>query len=393
MDKKLKCDIFIEKQMKSLWEMSKYIHANPEVAFTEYKACKSQCDYLKENGFRVKQGIGSLETAFKASYKKGKHGPIIAVISEYDALDIGHACGHNLIAASALGSAIGVKNFLENNDIDGEICVIGTPAEERGGGKIILLREGVFEGTDAVFMMHPTSSTSRLAGECLSSNSFNIKFLGKTSHASAHPDNGINALSAANLFCVAIGMLRQHFKSDVRISCIITNGGIATNLIPDTSELMVQTGCFNTKNLDDIANQINQCANGVAVAMGCDVNIIVTEGYKGRVSNKILSDICKRELDELHEDYMEGLPIDYGGEDLGNISRVIPICNPYISIFTDHKISNHTQQFKELSISKNGYHCIEISSKVMARSIIELFCNTKIIDLAKLELNKKLEKE
>ncbi|MEG0394994.1 MAG: M20 family peptidase, partial [Anaerorhabdus sp.] len=208
-------DIEVENRMDELWNLSRYIHENPELCFKEEKACKAQCDFLRKEGFRVKEGLGSLPTAFEASIGEGK--PVVAILSEYDALAIGHACGHNLISISAMGAAIGIKKTLENEKFEGTLKIIGTPAEESGGGKIILLKEGFFEEVDAVIMMHPTSFTSRLAGECLSSKKISIEYLGQSAHAGSHPDNGINALSAANLYFVATGMLRQHFKGDARL--------------------------------------------------------------------------------------------------------------------------------------------------------------------------------
>ena len=206
--KKAECDQYLDEQMEALWSVSKYIHANPELNFEEVKACKVQCEFLERYGFSVKKGIGTLDTAFEASYSKTSSGPVIAIISEYDALPIGHACGHNLIACSALGAAIELKKYMEETETAGTLKVIGTPAEEGGGGKIILIKQGIFEGVDAVLMMHPTSDTTRLAGACLSSKRYKVTYHGVSAHAGSHPDNGTSALSAAALntlpsFCPA----------------------------------------------------------------------------------------------------------------------------------------------------------------------------------------------
>lgn len=381
----------IDQKMNELWNISKYIHENPEMCFEEEKACKVQCDFLRNEGFDVKEGLGTLPTAFEATIGEGK--PVVAILSEYDALSIGHACGHNLISTSAIGAAFGVKKALEEEKISGTFKVIGTPAEESGGGKIILLKEGFFDDVDAVIMMHPTSFTSRLAGECLSSKKISIEYLGQSAHAGSHPDNGINALSAANLYFVATGMLRQHFKGDARLSGIIVDGGKQTGLVPDRSEIRGSLSCFNLNDLNRYEKMIKDAAEGCGVAMGCKCTVKIEDGYQGRIPNKILSDVCKEELKALNEPLMDGMPIDFGGEDLGNISRVIPICNPYITIFPEYKISNHTEQFKNLSISEAGKRCIEISSKSMARTAIELLANPKIIEEAKQELKERLEHE
>ncbi|MEG0077723.1 M20 family metallopeptidase [Anaerorhabdus sp.] len=384
-------DIEVENRMDELWNLSRYIHENPELCFKEEKACKAQCDFLRKEGFSVKEGLGSLPTAFEASIGEGK--PVVAILSEYDALAIGHACGHNLISISAMGAAIGIKKTLENEKFEGTLKIIGTPAEESGGGKIILLKEGFFEEVDAVIMMHPTSFTSRLAGECLSSKKISIEYLGQSAHAGSHPDNGINALSAANLYFVATGMLRQHFKGDARLSGIIVDGGLQTGLVPERSEIRGSLSCFSLNDLNRYAEMIVHAAEGCGEAMGCKCNVKIEDGYEGRIPNKILSDVCKEELIAINEPLMDGMPIDFGGEDLGNISRHIPICNPYITIFPEYKISNHTEQFKQLAISDAGRRCLEVSSKSMARTALELLYNPKIIEDAKTELKERLEHE
>lgn len=384
-------DKYIDSKMDELWSISKYIHENPELCFEEYKASKIQCEYLEKYGFKVERGVGGLETSFKATYHKKNKSPVITVISEYDALPIGHACGHNLIATSAIGTAIAAKKFLEENDIDGSISIIGTPAEESGGGKIILLENGVFEDSDIVLMMHPTSYTHRIAGECLSSNRFRVEFIGKSAHAQAHPDNGVNALSTASLFITATAFLRQHFKSDVRLSCIIEEGGTVTSLIPDKSIVVGSIASLSLTDLNSITEKIETCAKGCAMSLGCETNITIKNGYQGRVPNKTLSDICKKEIMAINESVMDNMPMDYGGEDLGNVSRFIPICSPYISIFKDYKISNHTEQFKNLSISESGFNCVKVASKIMARTFIELLNNKHYIKQAKDELEERLK--
>ncbi len=382
-------DCYLDEQMDVLWDMARYIHANPELGFQEFKAAEVQCDFLEQHGFQVERKAGTLDTAFKASYGTGK--TKIAIVSEYDALpEIGHACGHNLISTSAVGAAIGVKQYMEENQLDGTIYCIGTPAEEGGGGKIILLEQGVFDGMDAVIMMHPTSAKTRLAGECMSSMRVALKFHGLSAHAGSHPENGVNALSAANLYLTAVGLLRQHVKGDMRISHIIKEGGKGTGLIPDEVVLAGSISCFSVKDLERGAEKLRNAALGCAQALGCTVDISITPGYQGRIPNKTLSDVCKEELHALNEELMDGMPFDYGGEDLGNVSRIIPICNPYVTIFPDYKISNHTEQFRELANSGAGRRCLEISSKSMARTAVEFFLNPQTLEAAKQELTQRL---
>lgn len=385
-----KYDTYLDDQMEELWDVAKFVHANPELCYKEHKACEIQCRYLTSKGFHVRKGIDELDTAYVAKFGQGA--PHLAVVAEYDALpEIGHGCGHNLICTSALGTAMETKKFLEDTKCSGTLYVIGTPAEEGGGGKIALLEKGIFDDIDSVFMMHPTSDLTRLAGECMSSMKIDITFKGKSAHAGSHPEDGINALSAANLYFVATGLLRQHFKGDMRLSGIICEGGTQPGLIPDNVHIKGSISSFDLHALRLNAQKVRKCAEGSALSMGCEVVCNITEGYQGRVPNTILSEICRKELLSLEEPLLDGMPFDYGGEDLGNVSSKIPICNPYVTIFPDYKISNHTSQFSDLANSPAGYRCIQVSSKAMARSMIALYQDTSIIQKAKDELRERLK--
>lgn len=389
---KARYDAWITSEMAEIWDISKYIHANPELGFQEEKACRIQCEYLKQKGFDILQPVNDLNSAFVASFGNGA--PVIAVFSEYDALKgLGHACGHNLIAASAILTGAAVKKYLEENDVKGTIKVFGTPAEESGGGKIKMLEKGVFSGVDAVFMMHPTSDKTRMAGACMSNMSLRVVFKGVSAHAGSHPDNGRNALSAANLYLNAVGLWRQHFKADMRVNHFVEYGGEMTNSIAEKVILKGELRSFRLKELHWLEKVMRECAHGCAQAMGCTVDFYAEEGYQGRVPNAALSDLCRREFEKLQEPMLDGMPDDYGGEDLGNVSRHIPICNPYVTIFPDHKISGHTDQFRELAVSQAGYRCIEMTGKAMTRSIIELLNSPDVLAKAKDELKQRIERE
>ncbi|MEK3905901.1 M20 family metallopeptidase [Oceanobacillus sp. FSL W7-1309] len=391
---KLRYDDYLDSRLDELWKIAQYVHSNPELGFKEEKAYRIQCDFLRKNGFVVEDNLGGLSTAYKAVYQYEPGELTIAVVSEYDALpQIGHACGHNLICATALGTAVQIKKYMEEQKVPGTLSVMGTPAEEFGGGKIKLLEKNAWDGIDAILFMHPTSDTTRLAGECMSSKRIKIKFKGKSAHAASHPSKGVNALNAANLYFVATGLLRQHTKSDFRLSGIIESGGESTGLIPDIASIEGSLSCFKLSDLDDYTERVRKCAEGAAIATGCEVNIEFIPGYLGRVPNKTLSEVCRNELISIEEPVMDGMPYDYGGEDLGNVSRVIPICNPYVTIFPDYKISNHTEQFRDLANSSSGKRCIQVSSKAMARTAMELFMNPDIVDEAKKELNKRMQDE
>lgn len=383
----------VDAEFDHLWKLASYIHANPEIAFEEKKAASALSSYLHEAGFTVETNIAGLETAFKAVFKKGD-GPRIAVLAEYDALQgLGHACGHNLIATSALGCAVAVKHALEHSDLQGSIEVYGTPAEEDGGGKIIMLDHGVFGGLDAVFLMHPTSAMARIGGECASFTDFVIEYFGKSAHAESHPENGINALDAANLFYQAVGLTRQQLRDSIHVCCILAESEKDIGRIPDYAKLEVEISTMRVKDIETTKQKIINIAEGMALASGCRVSYKEIPGYYGRMPNAVLGELCRQEMLALQEPMMEGMPSDAGGEDLGNVSRVIPACNLYMTLLPEKKISGHTEQFRELAISDAGKHCLDVSSKGMANSIVRLFQEPDLLKQAKEELKRRQKEE
>jgi amidohydrolase len=221
----------IDSMRNDLIRISTTIHANPEIAFQEFKSAAFLCETLGSHGFAVERGAGGLETAFIAEAKGNGTGPNIAILAEYDALpDIGHACGHNIIGTSAIAAGIAVKEVIK--ELPGRVTVIGTPAEEGGGGKLILLEHGVFNDVDAAMMVHPASRTM-VDRKSLASVRLKIEFNGKASHAASAPEDGINALEAVILTFNNVNALRLHLKSDARVHGIINNGGSAANIIPE----------------------------------------------------------------------------------------------------------------------------------------------------------------
>lgn len=385
------CDSFVESHMGDVWDLSLYVHEHPELGYEEHEACRVQCDWLEAQGFEVTRGVDELDTAFVATWGSGS--PVIAVASEYDALKgLGHGCGHNLICATSIMMGAAVRSWLEETGTPGTVKVIGTPAEEGGGGKIRLLEKGVFDGLDAVFMMHPTSDKTRIAGECMSVGTMDFKFEGEKAQAGSHPDRGRNALSAASLFLNAVGLWRQHLTYDMRVSMIMTEGGEAANIIPASISLHGDVRALKVSDLRWLGKTIGECAEHCAAALGCKATYSFTEGYLGRVPNEVLGEVCRREFVDLGEQMLPGMPADFGGEDLGNVSMRVPVCSPYMTIFPDYKISGHTEQFRKLAGGKNGRHCIERASKAMARSIAWLFCHEETLSEARAELDRRLEK-
>jgi amidohydrolase len=208
----------IDNQSEALWQLSTILFNNPETAFKEFKASKLLSDSLKSHGYQVEEKIGGLDTAFRASLGKS-NAPKIAILAEYDALvGLGHACGHNLIAAAAVGAAIGLASVI--TEISGQVQVIGTPAEEGGGGKVILAEAGIFKDIDAALMFHPASK-NMVTRKSLASCRLTLEFFGKASHAAAAPEEGINALDALILTFNNINAMRSTLLPRDRIAGII----------------------------------------------------------------------------------------------------------------------------------------------------------------------------
>lgn len=391
---RLKNDIgkIVGENKEELFSISQYIYDNPEMNFKEYKACKILTEYLERQGFNVKRNPAGLDTAFVAeSCPTGVKYPVIAILAEYDALTIGHACGHNLIATTAVGAGMALKKVMDENSIKGTLRVVGTPAEEGGGGKIIMQKHGVFDDVDSMIMLHPTSGVTKIAGDCKSSYKMYVDYHGKAAHASSHPDLGINAVDAAHICYTALSCLRQQVTNDISIMPLILDGGTENGFIPDHSKLVINVRAFNLKNMMAAVAKVKNCAKAGAVATGCTVDIKEIPGYYGRVKSWVLGNICRKNFEILGEPLMDGMVDDNGGEDFGNLNRVIPGVMVYPTLLPEEKISNHTERFMALANSPKSRDVIILGSEVMAYSALDLFNDTSIIDDAKKEL-KELQK-
>jgi amidohydrolase len=372
-------------------DISDYLYAHPETAFKEYKAVERLTAALAEEGFSIEKISGGPDTAFTAIFEQALYDetPVqIGIVAEYDALPgIGHACGHNLIAAAAFGAAAALKRVMQSAEIPGVIKVLGTPAEEDGGGKIMMIKKGAFEGLSVCMMMHPTSGVTRIAGGCLSSHGLTISWSGVPAHAEAHPEDGINALDALHIYYTAVACLRQQLPQDVRIAQIVTHGGDDLGMIPSNTALAVDIVSTDA-NLDAATQKIKRCAEGAAVAAGCTVTIEDHTGYLGRLPNQTLSELFKANLSIIGEPVMDGMPADFGTTDFGNVMRLMPCCNPYVSLLPERKISNHTEEFLALAHSPRAVRVIEIGAKAMAYSAIDLLTDRTALQAASAEFER-----
>lgn len=373
------------------WALARSLFEHPQVAFEETFASGACREALTRAGFELVGTWDDLPTAFVAERRLGE-GPCLGVVSELDALpQIGHACGHHLIAASGVLTGIVAARAMERFGVGGTIRVFGTPAEEDGGGKILMLQKGAWDGTDAVLLMHPTSATTRIGGECCSASSCYVTFHGKSAQAESHPENGVNAMDAQTLFHVALGLTRQQLPDGLHICDVVTGMSDDITNIPDHASLETEITTMNAAHLERGELVLRRIAEGVAHATGCTVDFRVERGYLGRVPNSTISEVLRAELEAVGEPCMPGMPSDQGSEDLGDVSRVIPAVNLFGTILPDRKISGHTVEFRELAGGENGRHCLIVNSKAMARTLLDLMRDPSLLVRARDELAKRLD--
>lgn len=373
-----------------LIRISSEIHGNPEVAFQEFKAATLISDTLSEYGFHVERGIGGLETAFRAEVHGKPGGPTIAILAEYDALpDIGHACGHNIIATAAIGAGIAVQSVIDR--LPGTLAIIGTPAEEGGGGKIILLEHGVFNDVDAAMTVHP-SCWNLVDGRSLASTRLRVEFTGKAAHAAAAPEDGINALEAVILTFNNVNALRLHLRDDVRVHGIITHGGTMSNIIPDYAAATFSVRAMEREMADQVLERVIHCAQAAGMATGAQLNYSVKVGYDEMIPNHVMANLFAEnwraigvQLDE-HPTH-EGM----ASTDMGNVSHAVPSIHPYVAI-APVGTAGHTVEFREAAISPAGHLGMMRAAKGIAMTTIDLLGNPNLLQQAKHEFARTMGK-
>jgi len=364
--------------------LSRRIHANPELGYQEVKAAGWLSEFLQAKGLRVERGVAGLETAFRATLETGA-GPTISILCEYDALPgLDHACGHNLIAASGVGAGAAlaaVKDRLQG----GRIQVIGTPAEEGGGGKIKLIQGGVFKDVDCAMMIHGFDRTI-LHQDLLGIVRVTFDFTGKAAHASADPWEGINALDSVIQTFNAISMLRQQVRPDVRLHGIITNGGTAPNIIPEAASATFYVRAASLDYMWEVCRRAVACAEGAARATGASLQ--VTQGemvYEPLKRNQTLLDLFKANLERLG--VTENAPIRdrLGSSDIGNVSQVIPAIQPMIKVApTGTPI--HSRAFAAAAVSPGARQGLVVAAKALAMTAADLLSSPEAVQRAKSEL-------
>ena len=370
MNNKEKVKASLDKLIPSLEEVSDWMYENPELGFEEYKTSEHLINYMRSNGLEVETPVGGLDTAFSSSI--GSSGPLVVLCVEYDALpEIGHACGHNIIATASIGAGIALKEIAE--DLKIRVKILGTPAEEGGGGKIVLLDEGEFEDASCSMMIHP--APYNVANPTLTTiQQYKVEFFGKDAHAAGAPEEGINALDAQIQLFVNVSTFRQQLPRTNRMHGVIVDGGFKPNIIPSYTSSEWYLRALNGEDLDILQKKFMNFVEAAALSTGCTFKTQSPDyRYSEVLNNKVMYDLfienskdVGREM--LYEDSsLQGL----GSTDMGNVSLAMPSIHPMLSIDAG-KAVNHQPEFAAATITKGGHKAIFDGAYSMAATIVDL---------------------
>jgi len=361
----------VDQLKDELITLSHKIHAHPEIAYTEHQSVAFIIDVLRNHGFEVETPYAGVETSFRAT-KKGKHtGPKIAFLAEYDALpEIGHACGHNIIATCSTGAFLSLSPLMDQ--LDGEISIIGTPAEEAGGGKIQILRNGGFEGIEYALMMHPSSGNKGLVNRGgRAATSVNVEFFGKSAHSSG-PQAGINALSALIATFNNIDLMRPALHPGSNINGIITKGGTVSNAIPDYTAATFSLRSSTLLELEKLVEAVIRCAKAGELLVGARLEVKVGDLYAERYPNWPMCEAFKNNMEALGMEMAVGNPVgNYGSSDIGNVSIVIPAIHDYLPACPSG-VNSHNIAYTECANQPMADNTCLLGAKGLAMTALDI---------------------
>ncbi|HXC93407.1 MAG TPA: M20 family metallopeptidase [Geobacteraceae bacterium] len=344
------------------------LYEKPELPLKENNAAALLTGILGDNGFEVSRGVAGMETAFIGT--SGSGSPSVALIAEMDGLPgLGHACGHNIIAAASTGAALILSKLLPAGSAT--ISVFGTPAEELGIGKIEMIKAGCFEGIDFAMMVHP-SSKRQVIKQFLGLAKIRFTFHGKAAHAAAYPEDGVNALDAVIQTFNSVNAMRQQTRQDVRIHGIITDGGVAPNIIPAKGSCYFYVRADDLQELEKSKERLITCAKAAGIATGCTLEI--EDDPRVIAPMKILPSFYRIYSEQLAtlglEESEAARDKNKGSSDIGNLSQVVPTIHPHVPIGAG--INIHTEGFAAATISKRGELAAVEGATALALTAIEL---------------------
>ena len=358
----------VEDELRSI---SKWMYENPELRYEEFQSSARLAEFLRKRGFDVAYPARGLDTAFEAT--AGSSGPRIVICCEYDALPgVGHACGHNIIATAALGAGAAVANMSEELGI--RVTVLGTPAEEGGGGKVELINAGAFEDAAASMMIHP-GDEGTLDPSFQARESFTVEYHGRESHAAYAPQEGINALDAFVQAYLNVSTLRQSFLPGDTVHCVIDQGGEASNIIPSFTRSSWGIRATREERLVDLVPKVKACWEAAATATGCRIEVIPDDHpYLNMVNNPVMTELYAANSESLGRrlptEEEKGGP-EGGSSDMGNVSQVVPSIHPMLAIDAGGAV-NHQAEFAAATITPSGEQAIRDGALAMAYTIIDM---------------------
>lgn len=366
-----------------LLALSHAIHDEPELALEEFKAARRLSDAVEGHGIKVQRGAFGLETGYVAEFGKDS-GPNVAILSEYDALPgIGHACGHNIIATSGYGAAIALSKL--GGRLPGRVRYLGTPAEERFGGKEIMAREGAFDGTDAAMMIHP-SNQNLVTMPCIAIAEVEAIFHGRSAHASAMPYRGLNALDAVVTSYQSIAQLRQHIRNTDRIHGIITEGGLAPNIVPERAACRFYVRAVDAHELAPLKARVQKCFEAGALATGCTLEVHWGDtDYLDLKTNWPMAEMYERNAVALGREFfpVKDLPPGYAGStDMGNVSHRVPSIHPMLGVAPGGVII-HNPEFTRYAASEAGDQAVIDGAKSLAMTALDLMADPAMLAQAR----------
>ncbi len=369
-------DDAIDRERPALVALARGIHARPELRFEEHEALRLVTELLEARGHVVERGLAGMATAFRAR-RGDPRGPRVAVLAEYDALpEIGHACGHNLIAMSAVGAFLGAAAVTERTG--GEIILLGTPAEEGGGGKVEMIDAGVFEGLDAALMFHPLDR-DLLAHPTLANLWLEMSFHGRPAHAAMAPFDGKSALQACMDTFRLIDGQRVGFRDGVRVHGYVTNGGQAVNIIPSLAACELSVRATHLAELDRVRAIVERCARAAAMASDVSVEITARRGYKEMKNNMTLARRFGEHARALGRSPRETDPtMGAGSTDMGDVSHVVPSIHPWLAIVDENEALCHQVPFATAAASDRGTSTGVDAAKALARTAVELLVDAEL---------------
>ena len=367
----------VDRRADVLIEASHSIHQHPELGFEERHAHDVLTGILDDEQRRPERGAFGLDTAFAA--RAGTKGPTVAVLCEYDALPgLGHACGHNVIATAGLGAGLAASVMTE--ELDGRLLILGTPAEEGGGGKVLMADHGAFDGVDAAMMVHPAGLDLRTMN-AIAIHTCQVEYRGLASHAAAAPQAGRNALDAAVLGYMNVAALRQHIGPDERIHGIFTRAGDAANVVPAATSATWFVRSPTQPGLDRLKTRVVTCLEAGASAAGCALTITWKDpAYTELVNNDPFTDLYVENAARLGRDVVDpgDAPV-VGSTDMGNVSHLVPSIHPMIQVSPAH-VAIHTEDFVGFAGGPDGDRAVLDGAKALAMTIIDLWLRPERLD-------------